>query len=76
MNIKMFRKFSIFYLSAGHSKILRQHVKAAFHPTHKLSVPKKPSYWLGGRVLLINLNLSRHRDFLHLFCYRGLSNLL
>lgn len=22
--------------------------KAAFHPTHKLSIPKKPRYWLGG----------------------------
>lgn len=43
MNIKMFRKFT---LSAGHSKILLWHVEAAFHLTHKLSVPEKSSYWL------------------------------
>lgn len=38
-------------------------MKAAFHPTHRLSLPKKPRYWLRGRGLLINLNLSRHGDF-------------
>lgn len=32
---EIFRKFSVLYLSAGHSKILQQRVKAAFHPTHK-----------------------------------------
>lgn len=62
------------YLSAGHGKTLLQHVKAAFHLTHNLTIPKKPRYWLRGSGLLINL--SRHSDFLHFFSYRGLTCLL
>lgn len=50
--------------------------KQLFIPPASSVYLKSPVIGCGGRDLFINLNLSRHGDFLHLFYYGGLFCLL